>query len=99
MCARAAQVKPANRRAVVPIAEERACGPHLIDPERPMKDVATYQAETLLQVAGRQGGACNDGAAKVGSVLIDGIDDESGSFVPCLIPAAAAWQLGCEMLA
>jgi hypothetical protein len=97
--ARAAHVEPADRAAVVAVAEDRAGGPQLVEGHVAVHDVAAGEVELALEALGAEHLAAEDRGAETRGVLLDGVDDGVGGRVFLGVPVAAVGQLRGELLA
>src|SRR5690242_15759265 len=93
------QIKSRHARTVISQSQQRTRGPKLVQSECAMKDIAGRQAEALLQIEWRQRKHSNDAAAEVWCVACDCIDDQIGSCLPLVFPAASIRQDWRKVLA
>src|SRR5262245_19347393 len=99
MRARAAEIEPRQRHAVIRVAEDGPRGKELIERQRAVEDIAVRQTEGALQIEWRENLAADHTRAEAGSELIHGIDHEVGDFVAMSVPRFAIGQLRSDVLA
>ena len=84
--ARAAQIEPGHRRPVLRPAGKRPAGKHLPGHHIQVANVPIRQPNPLFEVRGRQQLPVQEGAAKVGCIAGEGVDELLTDGVSLLLP-------------
>src|SRR5258706_1005927 len=99
MRARATEIKPAYRRAVVGVAEHRPRREELVERERAVEDVPADQAEVALEVERREDFAGEYASLEVRRVTVHRVHHRVGCSVFHVVPALPVRQDRIEVLA
>ena len=99
MASRAAQIQALDRTSIIRMAQHRTRRENLPQIECSVEYIATYEAESSLEIERRQYLARQHRAPEIRGVFVDCRNHEIGDGFAMVVPSRTVGQLRCDMLA